>query len=119
MRLKIERVIQDAVIAWVKMQHPELMVTGTDNENNYKNVASIGSLGIPDLIIFHKSGKVFFLELKTMKRKNEKNGGLGDNQIKWNEDFDLNWSCDNFQRNVAYGLADARDAVTAWVNSFH
>lgn len=57
---RVENSIQGAVILWVKDTYPEVIITATANEKNYKETKQIGSKGIPDLLLFHPDGYVFF-----------------------------------------------------------
>lgn len=107
----IERAIQKAVIYWVKETHPMLIITGTDNENNYKDTASIGCLGITDLLLFHPKGHILFCELKT------KTGKLKPSQITFNADFDARFTAPNYTRAVAYGYNQALEIIAAWISS--
>lgn len=106
----IERAIQKAVIYWVKKNHPSLIITGTDNENNYKDVGSIGSLGITDLLLFHPKGQILFCELKT------KTGKLKPSQITFNEFFDTYFApTQNYTRAVAQGYNAALEIISNWI----
>jgi len=101
---QIEKAIQAALIAWVKATHPTIIITTTANERSFKETSQIGSLGIPDLILFSLRG-VLLLELKTTK------GKLNKNQIKWNAGFDkmiFYYPCD---RAVAHGFIEAKKII--------
>lgn len=109
--INIERAIQKAIIFWVKKEFPDIIITGTDNENNYKDTASIGCIGISDLLLFDPRGKVLFLELK------KKKGKLLASQIEFNNFFDINFSsCSIYTRAVAYGFDEAKEIILAWVS---
>jgi hypothetical protein len=99
---KIEDAIQAAVISWVHEVYPEVLITTTSNEKHYKQTRMVGSLGIPDLILFYKH-HVFFLELKT------KTGKLRQTQKNWFASFSFPHSAD-----VAYGFDEAKQKITAW-----
>ena len=116
MRKNVEASIQRALVAWLKQQHPNVKVAASQNENSRHATGMGMDIGEPDIRLCKRVGNTahfLYLELKSSK------GTLGDNQIKWNVDFDSNWRCNNFKRDVAYGLADARDAIIAWVDSIH
>lgn len=111
---KVERAIQNALLHWLKTDHPEVMATATDNENNYKDTSAIGCKGITDLLLFRKRNNlldIFFLELKTK----QKGSRLNDNQIAWNIDFDENYAAENAHRDVAIGFADAKEKILNWL----
>lgn len=96
---RIERAIQAAVIRWVQEQLPDLTVVATSNEAHYRDTGQIGSLGVPDLILFKPDGGVLFLELK------RKNGRLLKSQVAWNARYDaLGFP---HPRAVAYGYKQA------------
>ena len=102
---RIEAAISSALIHWVKETYPEIIITATANEKSYKETRQIGSLGIPDLILFDlRDGRVLFLELK------KKKGKLLPSQITWNAKFD---TCHppNFSRAVAYGFLEAKRII--------
>lgn len=52
-----------------------------------------------------------YLELKKLK------GKLSPDQIKWNSDFDAHYASSNCQRDVAYGLQEAKDKIIGWLAS--
>ncbi len=106
--MKVESAIQKAVIRWVKDNYPDVIITATANERSYRETDQIGSLGIPDLILFTLDERVLFLELK------RKSGSLLPSQAAWNEAFDLRRST-QFRRAVAYGFAEARAAISSFL----
>jgi glutaredoxin-related protein len=101
----IENAIQAAVIEWVHIQYPCVLITTTNNEGHYKNTRQIGSLGIPDLILFHKH-YVLFLEIKTIK------GKLRQTQKDWFAKFSLPHSAV-----VAYGFDQAKEKIISWMQN--
>ena len=105
---RIESVIQAAVIRWVKDNHPIVIITTTANERSYKETRQIGSIGIPDLILFDRKGRALFLELKKLK------GKLSPVQIEWNTMFDGNFTAKNYTRDVAYGYNSAIEIINRW-----
>jgi len=115
---QFERAIQKAIISWVKKDFPEIIITGTDNENNYKDTGSIGCLGITDLILFHTSGAAYFLELKCAGGGAVKRGKLKQSQIDFNAMFDANFiQSGRFTRSVAYGYLEAKLQIESWLSS--
>lgn len=110
-RRNVEASIQRAFVSWLQKNHPEIKVAASQNENS-RHATHLGTdVGEPDIRLCKRVGNTahfLYLELKTSK------GKLGENQIKWNADFDANWRCDNFKRDVAYGFAEAIEAVAAW-----
>ncbi len=112
---RVEDAIQTAVIRWVHETYPTLMITTTGNEKFYKGI--IACVGITDLILGtpNPDDRELFLELKTKKRKNQKDGGLEDSQIKWNESFDLYYANNRRSRAVAYGYEEAIEIIQKWV----
>lgn len=106
----VEKAIQAAAIHWIRKEIPNIIITTTANERSYKETNQIGSIGIPDLILFKKGICVLFLELK------RKNGTLSDSQKTWNADFDLHYASDNCKRAVAYGFDEAKEIIRAWAS---
>lgn len=107
---RVEKSIQAATIIFVKTEHPTIIITATANELSYKETRQIGSLGIPDLLLFSPWGMVLFLELKAT------DGKLSPSQIDWNIYFDSGWSAPNYSRDVAYGFPHAREIINKWVD---
>jgi hypothetical protein len=103
--VRAELTIQNDLIYLVHNTYPQIIITATSNENQRKQ--RIGSVGIPDLILFHPSGAVLFLELKTTT------GRLSPEQKEWKELFDIH----GFQHsyNVAYGYNEAQKIISDWV----
>jgi hypothetical protein len=107
MAVAAEKAIQSAVINYVHTSYPHLIITATANERSYKEKKQIGSLGITDLILFHPSGAVLFLELKTTK------GKLSPSQKEWNAAYDA--AGFPHTRAVAYGFSEAQKIISDWV----
>lgn len=107
---RIEAAIQKAVIKYVKDNMPNCIITTTANERSYKETSQIGSLGIPDLILF-ENNRVLFLELK------KRTGKLSTSQIKWNKDFDNKFASNIFTRAVAYGYNEAIEIIDSFHNN--
>lgn len=88
-----------------------------NNEHARHQVGMGVEVGSADLLLRTRRGDItyfFYLELKKLK----KNGGkLSPDQIKWNEDFDTHYASSNCQRDVAYGLQEAKDKIIEWVSS--
>lgn len=103
----VERAIQAAVIDYVHTNYPAVIITATANERSYKETRQIGSIGITDLILFHPSGAVLFLELKTTK------GKLLPSQKEWNAAYDA--AGFPHTRAVAYGFSEAQKIISDWV----
>lgn len=102
---RIESAIQKAVINYVHTEYPKVLITTTANERSYKETAQIGSIGIPDLILFALDGSVLFLELK------KRTGKLSPSQKDW---FAANNNLPH-TKEVAYGFAQAREIINNWV----
>lgn len=109
MAIAVEKAIQAAVIDYVHTNYPAIIITTTANERSYKEARQIGSLGIPDLILFHPNGAVLFLELKTTT------GKLSPPQKKWNAAFDA--AGFPHTRAVAYGYNEAQKEIDLWMKS--
>lgn len=103
--VRAELAIQNHLILWVHDTYQNVIITATSNENQRKQV--IGSVGIPDLILFHPNGAVLFLELKTTT------GKLSLEQKEWKELFDTL----GFQHSydVAHGFHEAQKIISDWV----
>ena len=113
MRKNVEASIQRAFVLYLKKEFPDIKISASQNENSRHAVDLGMDVGEPDIRLCKRIGDItyfLYLELKTSK------GTLRDSQIKWNADFDANWECKNFTRDVAYGFADARDAVKCWLD---
>lgn len=106
---RVESVIQSALIHWVKETYPEIIITATANEKNYKETRQIGCLGITDLLLFTRCGRVLWLELK------KKTGKLQPSQIDFNAMFDTHFTAPNYTRAVAYGYEEARIIIIEWM----
>lgn len=89
-------------------EYPAVLIVATANENHYRDTAQIGSLGVPDLILFHLDGRVLFLELKRKK------GKLLASQKSWNAWFDASGM--PHKRAVAYGFAEAKAIIESFAN---
>lgn len=59
--------------------------------------------GFPDIAIIG-NGKVYFIEIKTVIRKKEKNGGLDGTQVRW-------WNNYGQEPNVTYGWEEAQAEI--------
>lgn len=112
---RVEAAIQGALILWVHQTYgPEIIITATSNEKNYKETRQIGSIGITDLLVFRAHPfcvYILWLELK------KKTGKLRETQIEWNENFDANFSRFNSARAVAYGYNEGRNIIEKWVDN--
>jgi hypothetical protein len=78
-RHKIEDAIQKELIRWLRETYPNVRVTATRNESNYRRTDEI-EVGMPDLLIRQPRGEIMhiiYFEIKTMK------GKLSPAQIKW------------------------------------
>jgi hypothetical protein len=109
MVVRAEQTIQNDLIYWVQQTYPNVIITATGNETQRKQ--RIGSIGIPDLILFHPNGAVLFLELKTTK------GKLSQAQKDWNAAFD--GAGFPHTRAVAYGYSEAQKIISDWVLTQH
>ena len=113
-RKNVEAAVQAALIVWIHYTFPVIKVIPIANETMRKQDIDNGH---PDLLLVcRKSGITYYfhLELKTLKRRTAKNGGLRQSQIDWNKDFDKNFKSANATRDVAHGFKDARELITAW-----
>lgn len=112
-RRNVEGAIQRSLVQWVKKTYPFIKLAASQNENSRHATGMGMDIGEPDIRLCAKGadGVAYFhyLELKTSK------GKLGDNQIKWNVDFDANWQSRNFTRSAAYGFAEARQQIENWL----
>lgn len=89
--------------------HGYARLIGVANEDSRFNMDAGIDAGHPDTYILSSAG-IYYLELKTTK------GRLIPSQIKWNEWFDVNIAPHTvlIKRDVAYGLEEAKDKITAW-----
>jgi hypothetical protein len=117
MKKNTEKVIQAALVDWIKKNYPMLRVSMSANENNHFHMNMGIDAGEPDLWIYAKVENLAHflrLELKT------KTGSLNDNQIAWNEWFDKEYgNCANHKRAVAYGFAEAREIIENWTTNIN
>lgn len=98
----------------------DLHISANLNENSHHCVDMGIDVGRTDLEFGKRvrgTYHILFLELKTKKRKTEKNGGLRDSQIDWNAEFDKDFASDNATRAIAYGFDEAKTIVLAWLAS--
>jgi hypothetical protein len=108
----VELTIQRHLVIWVRATYPNIKIAASQNEHSHKFVDLGMDVGEPDLRLCKRVGDVahfLYLELK------RKDGALSGNQKKWNADFDANWNCENFVRDVAYGFIEAKEKIGAWV----
>ena len=121
MAKNVESAIQKAVVQWVRTNHPLVLIHATSNEHSFAKHSDY-SLGIPDLLLFHRSGAILhclFLELKTKKRIKEKDGGLRKTQIQWIESYLEDFAADNTLCEVAHGYTEAINIIMNWLLSEH
>lgn len=111
---RVEAAIQKAVIRYVNTEMEGVMITATANELSYTNIDQIGSIGIPDLLLFTRDDdtmRLLFLELKSKK------GKLRPTQKEWATKYWLDYAADNTSYGVAYGFLDAIAQITTWKGS--
>ena len=94
----------------------DLKVATSQNENSRHAVDLGMDVGEPDvrcITIKDDVAHIFYLELK------KKKGALIPSQIEWNKDFDENFKCSNWNRDVAYGLMEAKEKILNWLLTIH
>lgn len=109
----VESAIQSALLNWIKQTYPATMVTATANERSYRETAQIGCLGIPDLLLFYRSGPILFILFLELKKKK---GKLLPSQKEWATDYHKRFSSMNTVYEVAYGFSDAKALISAWMH---
>lgn len=114
-RRNIESAIQRQLVIWLHKQGLE--VVGYKSEGNKSGLTgrldklSGVTAGYPDLTIFKQIRSIthlLHLELKT------KEGKLNKNQIKWHSEF---IPSGNRKLATAYGLLEAQEIITNWLQS--
>ncbi|SRR6266852_1074709 len=113
---------QQALFAWAGLNqktYPQLKwLHAIPNANSHRMVAEGVRGGIPDVclpwpkIIADYWWHGMYIEMKTQKRRNQKNGGLSEDQIKF---IDYARSV-GYQVEVCYGWEQARDRIMEYLN---
>lgn len=114
---------QSNVISWAKTQinvYPALInLYAVPNASKcsfgaakYRNAEGLKS-GVPDLVLAvqNKDYGSLYIEMKRSDRKNEKDGGSSENQIKWRK----NLNTFGMLSIVCYGFDEAREAILAYL----
>lgn len=87
----------------------------SNNNEHARHCVDMGvEVGSTDLALRTRRGNTtyfFYLELKKLK------GKLSPDQTAWNEDFDMHYVSSNCQRDVAYGLQEAKNKIIGWLGS--
>lgn len=110
----IEAAIQRALVIWIKETYPKVRVHATLNELARQHITMGCDVGIPDLLLFERRGKIMhamFLELKKTK------GKLSESQIDWHEHYCSDLKSSNTNYAVVYGFLAAQEAITNWLTT--
>lgn len=116
-RKNIEAAIQREHVKWLRAQGLEVVAYKSEGQKSGMTAAldkmSGVKAGFPDLMIFKKVRSIYHIlhqELKTQK------GTLNPKQILWHSEF---IPTKNRQAVVSYGLHQAQEHVTKWLEDIH
>ncbi len=111
---------QRAVMVWAALQQNKYLkwLHAIPNANSHKQVAEGVRAGIADLFLpvpiqtqWAKMYAGLYIELKTEKRRKEKNGGLSEDQIEFGK-----YAIDiGYQWYVCYGWEEAKDRILEYL----
>jgi len=117
---------QQALFVWSSLnrdKYPQLKwLHAIPNANSHKQVAEGVRGGVADIFLPHSkyagnmSGRIeycgLYVEMKTEKRRKEKNGGLSEDQIEFGKYALLA----GYQWHCCYGWTEARDRILEYLN---
>lgn len=109
---------QAALFCWAAMNfeiYPQLKwMHAIPNDGHHRRVAQGVRSGVSDIFLPYPTvfNHGLYLELKTIKRKKEKNGGLSDDQIT----FLIYANSVSYRATVAYGWEEGKREILKYLN---
>jgi len=128
---EVEDAEQSALFAWAAINRDKYQMLkwlhAIPNNNKHRQVATGVRGGVPDILLPWPSRRLdyqgfpedfkygyhgLYIEMKIEKRRNHKNGGCSDEQLKWIEYLlSVGYQC-----HVCYGWQEARDRILEYLS---